>query len=102
MVGYMHLLGPLPCSHHIHSKYLVGFVSFSVAYLGLGRGDNSLSREIQTFLSPTSNNSSEVDTKMFQSQPRDIISPVCPWSGPGVSSQMGMPKTPPQGDIQDA
>ena len=58
------------------------FVSFSVAYLGPGRGGNSLSKDIQAFLSPATctNISGE---KPFPGQLRDIISPACPLSAPG-------------------
>ena len=55
------------------------FIWFSAAYLGLCHGDNSLNQEIQTFLSlATSTISSGGNSNKFPSQPRDIISPVCP------------------------
>ncbi|KAI3371809.1 hypothetical protein L3Q82_024355 [Scortum barcoo] len=63
---------------------------------GPGHGGSSLSRDAQTSLTPdTSSSSSRGDSEAFPGQPRDIVSPACPGSSPGASSQWDMPGTPP-------
>ena len=77
-------------------------VSISVAYPALGRGRSSLSKEIQTLLSPATSNNSPGGHQDVNKPAEKYNLPSMFSARPGVSSWMGMPEKPPQGDIQEA
>ncbi|KAK3506182.1 hypothetical protein QTP70_003066 [Hemibagrus guttatus] len=63
-----------------------------------GHGGSSLSRDAQTSLSPDTSSSSSGEIPRRSQVSQETKS----WVFPGVSSQWGMPGTPPQGDVPEA
>ena len=76
-------------------KCMLPFILVSAAYTGLGHRGNSMSREIQTLLSPVTSTTSFEGTLRCSQICREYNLFTVSLVSPGVSSRNGMPETPP-------